>query len=214
MTARYDECASLARQARDQFTAEHCPADADGQVKRVCGRFALAAAAGEIGIWLGVLPWAQGEAEQAAARCFADWLQHRGGTVPAEIVAGMRQVRLFLEQHGSSRFELAWLTDDHRHSAGDEAEASIRRTINRAGFRRADADGNWTHYVLPESWMAEVCKGFDHRLIARAMAERGWLEPGDGKNLSKTVRVPGTGKPRLYVVTAAFLAGEVNDADR
>ena len=58
---------------------------------------------------LGVLPWAQGEAEQAAARCFADWLQHRGGTVPAEIAAGMRQVRLFLEQHGSSRFELAWL---------------------------------------------------------------------------------------------------------
>ena len=214
LTARYDECASLARRARDQFTAEHCPADADGQVKRVCGRFALAAAAGEIGIWLGVLPWTQGEAEQAAARCFADWLQHRGGTVPAEIVAGMRQVRLFLEQHGSSRFELAWLTDDHRPVAGEEAEASIRRTINRAGFRRADEDGNWTHYVLPESWMAEVCKGFDHRLIARAMAERGWLEPGDGKNLSKTVRVPGTGKPRLYVVTAAFLAGEVNDADR
>ena len=68
--------------------------------------------------------------------------------------------------------------------------------------------------MLPESWAAEVCKGFDHRLIARAMAERGWLEPGDGKNLAKTVRVPGTGKPRLYVVTAAFLAGEVNDADR
>ena len=88
--------------------------DADGQVKRVCGRFALVAAAGELATWLGVLPWAQGEAEDAAVRCFDDWLRHRGGTVPAEIVAGMRQVRLFLEQHGSSRFEPAWLTDDHR----------------------------------------------------------------------------------------------------
>lgn len=212
--ARYDEGAALVRRARERFTAEQCPAAADGQVKRVCGRFALAAAAGEIAIWLGVLPWDQGEAERAAVRCFQDWLRHRGGTVPAEIVAGMRQVRLFLEQHGSSRFEPAWLSDDHRPAAGEETETALRRTLNRAGFRRVDAAGNWTYYVLAESWATELCRGFDHQLIARALAERGWLEPGDGKNLAKSVRVPGTGKLRLYVVTAAFLAGEVDDVDR
>ena len=38
--------------------------------------------------------------------------------------------------------------------------------------------------MLPECWAAEVCKGFDARLIARAMIERGWMEPGDGKNLA------------------------------
>ena len=179
----------------------------------MCGRFALVAAAGELGIWLGVLPWAQGEAEQRGGPLLRGLVAHRGGTVPAEIVAGMRQVRLFLEQHGSSRFELAWLTNDHRPVAGEEAEASIRRTINRAGFRRADADGNWTYYVLPESWMAEVCKGFDHRLIARAMTERGWLEPGEGRNLAKKVKVPGISSMRLYTIPAAFLEGDA-DADR
>lgn len=193
LTARYDECAARIRKAREQFVAERCPANADGQVKRVCGRFALTAAAGELGVCLGVLPWVQGDAEVAAARCFTDWLAQRGGTVPAEIVAGLRQVRLFLEQHGSSRFELAWLTDDHRPVAGEEAEALIRRTISRAGFRRVDDDGNWTYYVLAESWSAEICKGFDHRLIARTLLQRGWLEAGDGKNLTKTVRVPGAG---------------------
>jgi uncharacterized protein (DUF927 family) len=208
LTGHLEEHRKLVLLARETFKAEQCPSGADGQVNRVCGRFALVAAAGELAIKLGVLPWPQGEAENAAARCFADWLRQRGGTVPAEIVAGMRQVRLFLEQHGSSRFELAWLTDDHRHVAGEEAEASIRRTINRAGFRRADAQNNWTYYVLSECWASEICKGFDPGVIARAMVERGWMEPGEGKNMTKSVRVPGVGKTRLYTIPAAFLENE------
>jgi uncharacterized protein (DUF927 family) len=216
LTARLDDCAALVREARRQFVAENCPKEADGQVRRVCGRFALVAAAGELASWLGVLPWDQGEAERAAIRCFRDWLGQRGGNLPAEVVAGLRQVRLFLEQHGSSRFEPAWLkADGARGGAGAEAEDGLRRTVNRAGFRRADAEGNWTFYVLSESWAGEVCKGFDHGLIARAMLERGWLEKADGKNLAKKVRVPGAGEPRLYVVPARFLAGEEGeDADR
>ena len=62
--------------------------------------------------------------------------------------------------------------------------------------------------MLPECWAAEVCKGFDPGLIARAMVERKWMEPGDGKNLTKKVRVPGSGTPRLYTISASFLAGE------
>lgn len=213
VTAQLDRCRDLVQRARQMFMQAHCSADADGQVQRACGRFALVAAAGELATALGVLPWAQGEAENAAARCFQDWLRQRGGTVPAEIVAGLRQVRLFLEQHGSSRFELAWLTDDHRHVAGEDAEASLRRTINRAGFRRADAENNWIYYVLPEVWAAEICRGFDHRLIARAMVERGWMEAGDGKNLARRVRVPGAGSPRLYSIRAAVLEADA-DADR
>jgi hypothetical protein len=55
------------------------------------------------------------------------------------------------------------------------------------------------------------------------MAKRGWLERGEGNNLAKKVRVPGIGELRLYVVPAAFLAGEegaraaggeADDADR
>jgi uncharacterized protein (DUF927 family) len=110
----------------------------------------------------------------------------------------MRQVQFFLEQHGSSRFETAW-TDGDSH---------LGRTSNRAGFRRADDGGAWRYYVLPECWAAEVCKGFDPGLMARAMVERQWMEPGEGKNLTKKVRVPGSGTPRLYTINASFLAGE------
>ena len=89
------------------------PAGADGQVSRVARRFGLIAAAGELAAGLGILPWPEGEAERAAARCFGDWLQARGGTGSAELRDGIAQVRAFLEAHGSSRFEPAWIRQDH-----------------------------------------------------------------------------------------------------
>jgi hypothetical protein len=87
------------------------PAQADGQVVRVAARFALVAAAGELATALGILPWPAGEASVASSRCFNDWLVARGDKGPEEISAGIRQVRSFLEMHGSSRFEEAWPKD-------------------------------------------------------------------------------------------------------
>ena len=58
---------------------------------------------------------------------------------------------------------------------------------------------------MPEVWAAEVCKGFDPRMIARAMVERNWLVKGDGNNLTQVVRVPHNGRMRLYVIDPTFL---------
>lgn len=213
---RAEHWSGIVRQARQQFVAEHCPTEADGQVKRVCGRFALLAAAGELAVELGVLPWARGQAERAAVRCFKDWLRQLGGIAAGEVVAGLRQVRLFIEQHGMARFEPAWANAQEATDAAAHArEPREVRILNRAGFRKADEQGNWSYYVLPESWAAEVCKGLNARQVAGSMLERGWLEPGDGKNLASHVRVPGLGKVRLYRIRAAFLTAEdATHADR
>lgn len=117
-------------------------------------------------------PWERGEADRAAATCFKDWLASRGGHGPAELREGLRQVRLFLEQHGSSRFEDADAAEGHRPS------------INRAGFRRKEASA-WDYLVLSEVWRNEICKGFDAAMIAKIMIDRGWMKPGDGKNRAK-----------------------------
>jgi uncharacterized protein (DUF927 family) len=146
--------------------------------------------------------------ERTAARCFEDWLRARGGAGPAELRDGIAQVRAFLEAHGSSRFEPAWIKEDHRPDASAPAEDALRRTINRAGFRRKDGDGRWKYFVLPEIWRQEVCKGLDARAIAQAMAERGWLERGEGKNLARKVRVPEIGEVWVYVIKADLLGSE------
>ena len=88
--------------------------------------------------------------------------------------------------------------------------------INRAGFRRRDVltedprtgiktYGPWEYLVLPEAWRREVCKGFDYKAIARALAAQGGLVLGDGRNLPCNVRVPGLGLRRLmHVLPCAF----------
>ena len=45
---------------------------------RVCERFALIAAGGELATQYGVTGWPPGEAGQAATRCFQAWLEQRG----------------------------------------------------------------------------------------------------------------------------------------
>ena len=184
------------RTLRGAFVEKHMPAGCDGQVSRVVGRFGLVAAAGGVASELHILPWEAGEASRAAERCLAAWLDLRGGVGPGEVREGLRQVRLFLENHGSSRFETLGATQD-------------RPIVNRAGFRTRQGvgdDDGWEYYVFPETWTQEVCAGFDAKLIARQMIERGWMEPGEGRNLAKRKRVTGHGNPRLYTIGPSFLS--------
>jgi putative DNA primase/helicase len=180
------------------FVTEHCPAGADGQVARVAQRFALVAAAGELASQLGILPWPAGEAITGAARCFRDWLDGRGGVEPAETRDGIAQIRRFLEAHGESRFT-AW---------GGAPEDNHRPTINRAGFRRTNADGGTEYYVLPQAWKAELCAGFDPRTLADVLVDRELLIPdADGKPQSRH-RLPGLGVTRCYRLSGAILGGD------
>jgi len=113
-----------------RFIKANCPVNADGQVKRVCNRFALIAAAGSLAIDAGILPWEAWEAVDAAKKCFEAWLEERGGVGSSEEQTGMIQVREFFQRHGSSRFE-AW---------GADGEG---RVIERCGYKRKNDQGDW-----------------------------------------------------------------------
>jgi uncharacterized protein (DUF927 family) len=149
-------------------------------------------AAGELAIDWGLTPWHQGEAREASAWAFRRWIELRGGTEPAEARQALAQVRLFIEQHGESRFEP--LDDD-----------GGRPVTNRAGWRKGSgAERRW--YVPPEIWRSEICSGLDPRFVARSLAERGMLARQPSGDLQSVVKVQGTVK-RAYVLTAEILAG-------
>jgi uncharacterized protein (DUF927 family) len=197
---KLDSIATAVAGFRDDFLAEHCPAGADGQVRRVAARFGLIAAAGELATTMSVLPWERGTATDAAGICFRAWLDARGGHGAAEIADGIRQIRRFIEQHGEGRFA-PWAM---------KGEDGDRPTINRAGFRKPDGANGFEYYVLPQAWRAELCAGFDSGAVARALAEGGLLIPdaSDGKPQSRH-RLPGSGGPvRCYRLTAAILGGD------
>jgi uncharacterized protein (DUF927 family) len=197
LVKRPDAIAASVIGMRDDFVTRVSGDGADGQVLRAAARFGLIAAAGELAASLGVLPWSEGEALNAAETCFKSWLEARGTKGPIEVENGIAQVRHFLELHGESRFP--W--------AGD-TESRTAPAVNRCGFRKKSLDEDTEFLVLPEAWRSEVCKGFDAKFIAKAMAERGMLRTQGGR-LQVNERLPGMPRTvRVYHVTAAIFAGD------
>jgi putative DNA primase/helicase len=190
------------REVRTRFEAKHIPQGetVSGQVRSVAARFALAAAAGELAIGYGVLPWDAGEAMAAAGKCFTAWLAERGGAGTAEDTKAIAQVRAFVEAHGGSRFAAIW----------EERDPSTERIVNRAGYKRRRNDGGWEYLFFPQVWKDDVCKGLDASAAARALLKAGYLTPGESGNLARKASIPGEGgqRPRFYVVSG-ILAAEV-----
>ncbi len=161
------------------------------------GRLGLTvAAAGELAIAYGILPWEPGSVAPAAGRLLADWITARGHLGPAEIALGLAQVRKFLAQYGDSRF-----------APLDDPGSLIP---NRAGFRRGDGeDREWL--IPPEIWHGEVATGFDGGALARALAGRGMMKLGRDGKPQVMERTP-LGKPSRHYVVNARVFEELGDA--
>lgn len=80
------------------------PEGVDGQVQRVTMRFALYGIAGTLAVRLGILP-EKLDVLDCIETCFRDWLPARGETGESEDAAILSTVRLFIKQHGASRFQ-------------------------------------------------------------------------------------------------------------
>lgn len=195
LTAELPAARGKVARVKEGFQSTYCPPDADSQVTRVCSRFALVAAAGELGIEYGVLPWSQGASVSAAAKCFQAWLRNRGGVGALELQQGVAQVKAFFLKHGSSRFEI-W----------GENESSV--TYNRAGFRRKDSNGAWAYYVPKAIFDNEIAKGFDARRLLNEFKRLGLLIPGSDGSPSRVVRDPAIGKTSRYYHFRADIVGD------
>ena len=208
---------TLRRQIREAVAAvgPFTAAGASGQVERVGARFALFAAAGEMASAFGLTGWPPGEATRGVKKCFEDWLAARGGNGNGESLAMLRAVRRFLENHGEGRF--TWW-----HRGADDHNA---KTLQRAGFRRMlDAHGqpiksNSQHaaefgdgpisaaageevsveyFILPETFRAEVCNGFDYKTVCGVLLQHDCLLPDKGAAWDCKPRLPGMGSSRCY----------------
>lgn len=197
-----------------ELAKEWCPADSHGQVSRVATRFALVGMAGELATSAGITGWAPGESTSAARTCFHAWLEGRGGAGNVEHAMILRQVSAFFQAHGESRF--VWW-----HRAMDDHKPN---TINRAGFKRmltadggeinsnsdhhkaygdkmhpAEADeARQEYFVLPEVFKTEICKGYSVSTVTRLLVERGVLVPESKSSPTRSERLPGIGKTRVY----------------
>jgi putative DNA primase/helicase len=221
---RHAELPQRLQELIERHRADLVPESASEQVRRAGSRFALVATAGELATQAGITGWAEGEALQAARRCFKAWLEARGHLDNGEDAAMLRQVRCFLELNGEGRF--AWW-----HRAMDD---HTPKTLNRAGFRRllgqdgkpvrsdaehqreygermSTADGEQAQVefiVLREVFRGEMCKGFDPEAVAKLLQRRGHLahEPD---RLTIKHRLPGIGKAPCFQIKPSVFCDEL-----
>lgn len=206
------------------LVADWVPQGSDGQVSRVAQRFALVGVAGEVASEAGCTGWGEGHAIQAAHACFKAWVRERGGVGNAEATAMIRQVRGFLEAHGDARF--TWVQrvdDDHAgktmHRAGFKRSLSADRAVNTdreymaeygEKMTAADAERSATEFlVLTEPFRNEVCRGFDHRAVARVLAGMGVLRPESNGRADSKVRVGTHGPMRAYRIQSSIFALDI-----
>lgn len=206
---------------REQFTPPH----AAEQVRRVATRFALVAAAGELGTEAGITGWSKGEAAAAGMRCFNAWLAARGHADNGEDVAMVGQVRAFLEKNGDALFTWSHrAADDHRPNTA--LRAGFKRLIDDEGRplkfdaaqdyceKRAPAEerqatqASLEHLVMPEAFKRDVCKGLDWTVVAKLLRAQGHLIH-EKDRLTNKVRIPTMGQnpvPVFHIKASIFEA--------
>lgn len=164
----------------------------EGQHRRVAARFALIAIAGELATAYGVTGWTQGEAIEAAAETFLQWMDGRTGSDERrQVIDG---VAAFIDRHGDARFGPA-----------DGADAHLVR--DRAGWWRDSANGR--EYLLTAEAMHEAVTGAEFQRALAILVECGAIAPpGSGGKTSSPVRIDGH-RRRVYVVSYDALHREV-----
>lgn len=196
--AEGDKIRAIIGASQEEYLNDLIPEDASGQVRRVAARFALIAAVGELATRYEITGWQPGEAIKAAATCFNSWLELRGGSGQQESKSLLDQVRGFFEKYGDSRFTEVRYSED----GGNRIVDDNQRVLNRAGFRRADKNGNTMFIVLPEAFR-EICTGFNIRSAAKILIEKGIISPGGNGRSQMTFRLPGMGLRKAYYFNAS-----------
>lgn len=164
---------------------------------RVLARFAAVAVAGELATEWGITGWQVGDANKAAMDCFEAWRARQPGNGASDDEMAIKHVRAALLAHSNSRFQSTQRLDR-------SGETIPERIINQLGFREEIA-GETTHFVFADAFRDELCKGFDYQRVARLLAERGYLDHGDGNNLAKKKRLPRLGSVRVYTILPSLL---------
>lgn len=227
-SSQADELAEHLRMRVDELVGQWVPDGSHSQVARVAKRFCLVAVAGELATAHGLTGWPQGEAVEAARRCFEGWLELRGGTGNSDEADAVRQVLHFLVAHGDNRF--VWMNraqDDHRPNAPHRAgwkrlvkhdKSSIAIESDQAYYAEfgekmsaEDAESVETEYLIELTvFRKEVCAGYDHRIVEKALMKRGVLMLRSDGRPYRQEHIPGmTKRLMVYRVLPSIFSLEI-----
>jgi putative DNA primase/helicase len=193
----------------NEFEARVCKAGSAAQVRRVAKNFGLVAAAGELAIAFGIVPWPPGSADDAAAVMFTGWVAQRGGYGDHEGAIGLRAIREFIEAKRLDRFI------DARTTRPDLSYERTKHVRDIAGY--IVAENGERIFAFTEAGFREACGGAPPKTVAKELLQKKLLLEADKGHSAKrtTITLPGekTFRPRLYCVRDAILEAQEGAAE-
>lgn len=184
--ARDVEASRLALiELQSRFVADHMPDDADGLTRRAMGHFGLLAAAGEVAIRAGILPWHDGHCMEQVAQCARDWVLARSINRGPDAISLARD---WLERHGATL--PPWET------ASGNPKADL-------GYVRKEP---LFFYLRPEGWRA-LCDGGDASMIHDGLTQAGLIR-------NDPARLPGGKLMRFRIIDGRILDGIAGKRER
>lgn len=170
---------AIARAALDPIAA-----GVSGQTARVVGRLAAVAAAGEIAVTIGILPWPAGWATSAVARVLRESVAHTNEDTG---VAAAAEKLSSIEDRQIVERLVSWITkNEGQFSSRNDTETTLRE---RAGWW-TDYKDQRVYYVL---WgrLSEIVPGWSPVKIAEAVDRAGLIAERDKDRLRKSLWVSG-----------------------
>ncbi|MDL2267817.1 hypothetical protein LJC46_07525 [Desulfovibrio sp. OttesenSCG-928-G15] len=169
------------RTTANEFQQKNLPEGCSPQVERVCARFGLLAAAGELAISFGILPLTAGSAIQAAKDYFAIWTDERGSIGDMEVESAFVRLKEFIELHAENRFIPA------------EGAASPYTPNNLAGYKWKQ-DGKHHYLLLSPVCKNEILHNCPGSQLRKLLLARGAHALNAAGNPMETKTIPAAGK--------------------
>ncbi len=165
--------------------------NAHGQIHRALKRFSLLAAAGELAIKFGILPWEKGEATQNIEKCFEEWIATWGSTTSRETQQLVQRIQALLQEFGSSRFPIL-----QEFKKNDEPYHS-----HLWGFRSQTKEEGYDWFILSEIFRTHFCQGTDYQRALRELKDNKLLLAPPGP-----MRVPHLGVTRIIRIRGSIIS--------
>jgi putative DNA primase/helicase len=156
-----------------------CFPHTSSQEGRAARFFALVGMAGELATEWGIVPWANGQAIEAAQIAYETWKEFRGDSANnSEHVEILRKLRDFFDVHGRTRFD-------------PFNKCENKPVSNSAGFVQTTSEG--TFFWLTNAGVKAAVPGFDTKRVIEALVKAGAVSHLDSKGSFGQKKPPYTG---------------------
>ena len=196
--ADYDNIKNFYSQEVEIAKGRFLPPNATGQDYRAFKSFATCGIGGMLATKYGITGWDNVDIMDSIMKNFNSWLEDKGGVGSQEDKQALKQIRIFFEKYGDSRFQFM-----------DNQGVWAEKINERAGYR-TNRGGESVFYIFKTYFEEVVARGLDIKHVKNLLRNQGILETdSDGKHFTKVVRIKQK-TVRMYAINHKIFEGEEN----